>query len=59
MGLPGVCNDVQEDNRDRQVYFFRWDDFSAPLRESELPPFVQVALYADGQLASYTDTLSR
>lgn len=48
-----------EDNRDRQVYFFRWDDFSAPLRESELPPFVQVALYADGRLASFTDTLSR
>jgi len=48
-----------EDNRDRQVYFFRWDDFSAPLREAELPPFVQVALYADGRLASYTDTLSR
>lgn len=46
-----------EDNRRRQTYFFRWDDFSAPLRESELPPFVQVALLADGRLAGFTNTL--
>ncbi len=46
-----------EDNKDKQIYFFRWDDFSAPLKESELPPFVQVALYADGTLASFTNTL--
>ncbi len=46
-----------EDNKDKQIYFFRWDDFSAPLKESELPPFVQVALYADGALASFTNTL--
>jgi len=47
-----------EDNKNREIYFFRWDDFSAPLKESELPPFVQVALYADGSLASFTDTLN-
>jgi len=46
-----------EDNKERQIYFFRWDDFSAPVRESELPPFIQVALQADGRLASFTDTL--
>lgn len=46
-----------EDNKNREIYFFRWDDFSAPLKESELPPFVQAAFYADGRLASFTDTL--
>jgi len=48
-----------EDNRKGEVYFFRWDDFSSPLAETELPPFVQVALYADGSLAGYTNTLER
>ena len=48
-----------EDNKKGEIYFFRWDDFSAPAKESELPPFVQVGLYADGTLASYTDTLTR
>jgi len=48
-----------EDNKDRQIYFFRWDDFSAPLKDSELPPFLQVALRADGRLVSFTDTLRR
>lgn len=48
-----------EDNKKGQVYFFRWEDFAAQVKESELPPFVQVGLYADGSLASYTDTLTR
>jgi len=48
-----------EDNRRGEVYFFRWDDFSRPSTESQIPPFVQVALYADGSLAGYTDTLPR
>lgn len=48
-----------EDNKGREIYFFRWDDFSRPARETEMPPFVQVALYADGSLASYTNTLIR
>lgn len=48
-----------EDNRNRETYFFRWDDFSQPAKESELPPFVQVGLHADGTLASYTNTLRR
>src|SRR5690606_11848126 len=26
-----------EDNRHREMYFFRWDDFSQPAKESELP----------------------
>lgn len=47
-----------EDNKNREIYFFRWDDFSSPLKESELPPFVQAAFYADGRLASFTDTLN-
>jgi hypothetical protein len=48
-----------EDNRARETFFFRWDDFSQPAKESELPPFVQVGLHADGTLASYTNTLRR
>ncbi len=48
-----------EDNRNRETYFFRWDDFSQPAKESELPPFVQVGINADGSLASYTNTLRR
>lgn len=46
-----------EDNRDGLIYFFRWDDFAAPLKESELPPFIQVALTVNGRFASYTNTL--
>lgn len=48
-----------EDNKKGEVYFFRWDDFSLPAKESEMPPFVQVGLYADGTIASYTNTLTR
>ena len=48
-----------EDHKDKQIYFFRWDDFSQPAKESEMPPFVQAAFHADGTLASFTDTLSR
>lgn len=48
-----------EDHKDKEIYFFRWDDFSQPAKETEMPPFVQVALYADGELASFTDTLTR
>jgi hypothetical protein len=48
-----------EDNKNRLVYFFRWDDFSTPVKETGMPPFVQVALFADGSLASYTNTLVR
>jgi hypothetical protein len=51
------CLHPLEDNRDRQVYFFRFDDFRQPVPESELPPFVQVSLRADGRLVSYTNTL--
>ncbi|OIO52015.1 hypothetical protein COY93_03000 [Candidatus Uhrbacteria bacterium CG_4_10_14_0_8_um_filter_58_22] len=47
-----------EANDRRRIYFFRWEDLSEPLPESELPPFVQVGLYADGRLASFADTLS-
>ncbi len=46
-----------EANKDKEIYFFRWDDFSSPVAESEMPPFVQVGLFADGSLASFTDTL--
>lgn len=48
-----------EDNRHRETYYFRWDDFSKSVPESELPPFVQVGLHADGTLASYTDIMRR
>lgn len=51
------CLHPLEDNRGRQVYFFRFDDFRQPVPESELPPFVQVSLRADGRLVSYTNTL--
>lgn len=46
-----------EANKDKEIYFFRWDDFSSPVAESAMPPFVQVGLFADGTLASFTDTL--
>lgn len=48
-----------EDHKDRELYFFRWDDFSQPAKESELPPFVQVGIRADGTVVSFTNTLSR
>ena len=48
-----------EDNKNKETYFFRWDDFSRPVKETEMPPFVQVGLYADGTLASFTNTLTR
>jgi len=47
-----------EANDRRRVYFFRWEDLSEPLAETELPPFVQFGLYPDGSIAGYTDTLS-
>lgn len=46
-----------EDNRRGRVYFFRHDDFRSPCDERQMPPFLQVALYADGDLAAFTDTL--
>lgn len=46
-----------EDSKNRQIYFFRWDDFRKPVKEVELPPFIQVGIYADGALASFTNTL--
>ncbi len=47
-----------EDNKNRAVYFFRWDDFSRPAKESDMPPFIQIALFADGTIASFTNTLT-
>lgn len=44
-----------EDNRRGQLFFFRWETPCAD--ENELPPFLQVGLYADGELACLTDTL--
>lgn len=46
-----------EGHRQRDLYVFRWEDCSAPLSESEDSPFVEVALYADGTLVRYVDTL--
>jgi hypothetical protein len=46
-----------EDNLNRQLYFFRWDDLSEPLADGELAPFVQVAVRADGAFHGYTRTL--
>ncbi len=48
-----------EDNKDKELYFFRWDDFSQPAKESEMPPFVQVGLDAEGRIVSFTNTLAR
>ena len=61
--LPGFASLIStlhplEANDRRMVYFFRWEDLSEPLSETELPPFVQVGLYANGDLASFADTLS-
>ena len=48
---------LEDRNEKKGVFFFRWDDFGKSANDAGLPPFVQVALYADGTLASYTDTL--
>ncbi|MFC1639055.1 hypothetical protein ACFL26_02165 [Patescibacteria group bacterium] len=48
-----------EANDRREVYYFRWEDLSEPLSESELPPFVQVGLLPNGSISSFTDTLTR
>lgn len=47
-----------EANDRREVYYFRWEDLSEPLSETELPPFVQVGLFPDGSVSSFTNTLS-
>jgi hypothetical protein len=46
-----------EDNRNKTVYFFRWDDMNTKIPDSELPPFLQVGIRANGDLVSYTNTL--
>lgn len=61
--IPGFAKRLSslhplEANDRKTIYFFRWEDLSEPLSETELPPFVQVGLRADGALAGYTDTLS-
>ena len=48
-----------EDNKGGDVYFFRWDDFASPVKETDMPPFIQVGLMADGSFASFTNTLIR
>jgi hypothetical protein len=48
-----------EDNRRGKVYYFRWDDFSAHCRDSELPPFIQIALSPSGKILSFTNTMER
>jgi hypothetical protein len=48
-----------EDNHRGQVYFFRYDDFSGPVSENELPPFIQVGVRGDGLLICFTDTMNR
>lgn len=48
-----------EDHKNKAVYFFRWDDFSQPAKESEMPPFIQVGIRADGEVVSFTNTLAR
>lgn len=47
-----------EGNKDGQVYYFRWDDYSEPLPESKEAPFIQVGLFANGNLESFTNALS-
>jgi len=61
--IPGFAKTLSslhplEANDRKTIYFFRWEDLSEPLSETELPPFVQIGLRADGGLAGYTDTLS-
>lgn len=47
-----------EANDRREVYYFRWEDLSEPLSEDRLPPFVQIGLFPDGSISSYTNTLT-
>lgn len=43
-----------EDHLKRNLYFFRWDDFSTKVGSDEMPPFVQASITADGKVASFT-----
>jgi hypothetical protein len=52
-----VCLHPFEGNDDGAVYHFRWDDYAAPLAESEDPPFVHISISADGRWQSFTNTL--
>lgn len=47
-----------EANDMRSVYFYRFEDLSCELKETELPPFVQLGLYPNGEIASYANTLT-
>jgi hypothetical protein len=50
------CFHPFEENRRRSLYLFRWEDGSVD--DGEIPPFVQVGLYADGSVACFTNALS-
>lgn len=47
-----------EANDRREIYYFRWEDLSEPLSKNILPPFVQIGLFPDGSISSFTDTLT-
>jgi hypothetical protein len=45
-----------EENRRGNLYLFRWE-LGTPPDSTEIPPFIQVGLFADGTLACFTDAL--
>jgi hypothetical protein len=47
-----------EDNLQKNLFFYRFDDYSRPMGDDEMPPFVQISLRADGEVVSFTNTLS-
>jgi hypothetical protein len=57
---PGFRDDLSsyhpfEENRRSSLYLFRWEVGS--LDEGEIPPFIQVGLFADGSIACFTNAL--
>lgn len=46
-----------EANDGRGAYHFRWDDYSDAATETDEAPFVQVSVFANGALRSFTNAL--
>ena len=47
-----------EENTNGDIFYFRWDDYSNPLTESEEAPYIQISLKRNGKIHSFTNALS-
>lgn len=60
--IPGFRRDMTsyhpyEGNRKKCDYRFRWESHALPLAESDVTPYVEVTLRADGELVEYVNAL--